>query len=180
MSTVLLRMKIVIAVPCAFVLAAAIAACGNTAGGGGAVPAIFSADPRASASPIHWPSDTQVRAYLLAHPAPAMPGMTAGIRSFYADSPTRDIRCGSGDRGSAVAVGSPDDCLAWQVTLVTATGTLTVTCGNLAAGVPCPSAVYPDRSADPLPGTGDYVYAPSHGQVTASRDMRIIKRDAIS
>jgi hypothetical protein len=179
MSTVL-RTKTAIIVPCAVVLAAVTAACGSAAGGSAPFPAIFSPDPRASASVPGWPTDTQVRAYLKAHPAPALPGMTAGIRSFYALSPFKDIRCGGGGgHGSAVTVGSPDDCLAWQVTLVTATGTLTVTCGNLAAGIPCPSAVYPDRSADPLPDTGDYIYAPSDGQVTASHDLRVIKRDAI-
>ena len=186
MSTVL-RMKTVIAAPCALALAAVASACGNAAAGTAAVPSIFTpgpnysaAHPAATSSGIDWPADAQVRAYLKAHPAPARPGMTAGIRSFYALSPFKDILCGAGVRGSAVAVGSPDDCLAWQVTLVTATGTLEVTCGDLAAGIPCPSAAYPDRSADPMPDTGDYIYAPSDGQVTASRDMRIIKRDAIS
>jgi hypothetical protein len=181
------RAKTVITALCALALAAVTAACGNATAGTAAVPSIFTpgpgystAHPAAAGSSITWPADTQVRAYLKAHPAPALPGMTAGIRSFYALSPFKDIRCGTGPRGSAVAVGSPDDCTAWQVTLVTVTGTLKITCGNLAAGIPCPSAAYPNRSADPMPDTGDYIYAPSDGQVTASRDMRIIKRDAIS
>jgi hypothetical protein len=186
LSTVLCT-KAVLAVPCALALAAVTAACGNaTAVPAAAFPSVFTpgpdygaAHPAPASSGIAWPADTQVRAYLKAHPAPALPGMTAGIRSFYALSPFKDIRCG-GARGSAVNVGSPDDCLAWQVTLVTATGTLTVTCGDLTAGLPCPSAVYPDRGADPLPDAGDYVYAPSDGQVTASHDVRVIKRDALS
>jgi hypothetical protein len=187
MSTVL-RMKTVVAAPCALALAAVTAACGSAAAGTAAVPSIFTpgpsygaAHPAATTSSIAWPTDAQVRAYLKAHPAPALPGMTAGIRSFYDDSPFKDIHCGGGGHGSAVVVGSPDDCLAWQVTLITATGTLTVTCGNLTAGIPCPSAVYPDNAGlDSMPDTGDYIYAPSDGQMTASRDMRVIKRDALS
>lgn len=187
MSTVL-RMKTVIAAPCALALAAATAACGSATAGPAAVPSIFTpgpsygaAHPAATSSSITWPTDTQVRAYLNTHPAPALPGMTAGIRSFNADSPSKDIRCGGGGHGSAVTVGSPDDCLAWQVTLITAAGTLTVTCGNLTAGIPCPSAVYPSNSGiGSMPDTGDYIYAPSDGQVTASHDMRVIKRDALS
>jgi hypothetical protein len=181
-----LRTKTAIAAPLVLALAGATAACGTTTAGPAAIPSVFTPGPEyaaphpaTSSDSITWPTDTQVRAYLKAHPAPARPGMTAGIRSFYADSPFKDIRCG-GARGSAANVGSLDDCLAWQVTLITATGTLTVTCGNLTAGIPCPSAVYPDRSADPIPDTGDYIYAPSDGQVTASRDMRVIKRDALS
>lgn len=186
MST-MLRMKTVIAAPCALALATLTAACGSATAGPAAVPSIFTPDPSyatphpaTSSDSITWPTNTQVRAYLKAHPAPALPGMTAGIRSFNDDSPSKDIRCGGGAHGSAVTVGSPDNCLAWQVTLITATGTLTVTCGNLSAGIPCPSAVYPDRGADPMPDTGDYLYAPSDGQVTASHDMRVIKRDALS
>jgi hypothetical protein len=181
------RAKTVITALGALALTAMTAACGNAAAGAAAVPSIFTpgpgysaAHPAAAGSGITWPTDAQVRAYLTAHPAPALPGMTAGIRSFYGLSPFKDIRCGTGPRGSAVAVGYPGDCTAWQVTLVTATGTLTITCGHLAAGIPCPSAAYPNRGADPMPDTGDYIYAPSDGQVTASRDMRIIKRDAIS
>jgi hypothetical protein len=181
-----LRTKAVLAAPCAVALAAVTAACGNATAGTAAVPSVFTpgpnygtAHPAATRSSIAWPTDAQVRAYLKAHPAPALPGMTAGIRSFYALSPFKDIRCG-GARGSAANVGSLDDCLAWQVTLVTAAGTLKVTCGDLTAGIPCPSAVYPDRSADPMPDTGDYIYAPSDGQVTASHDMRVIERDALS
>jgi hypothetical protein len=181
------RAKTVFTALCAPALVAVTAACGNATAGTAAVPSVFTpgpaystAHPAAAGSSITWPTNTQVRAYLKDHPAPALPGMTAGIRSFYALSPFKDIRCGTGPRGSAVEVGSPDDCTAWQVTIVTVTGTLKITCGNLAAGIPCPSAAYPDRSADPMPDTGDYIYAPSDGQVTASRDMRIIKRDAIS
>jgi hypothetical protein len=49
---------------------------------------------------------------------------------------------------------------------------------DIRAGDSC--SVRSDRSADPVPDTGDYIYAPGDGQVTASRDMRVIKRDAIS
>lgn len=164
----------------AVVLAATTAACGGSAGGTSALPTIFTPDPTASASPLTWPSDTQVRAYLKAHPVPAVHGMIAGIRSFSAFTPSKDIHCASGGRGSAVIVGSPDDCLAWQVTIVTASGSLTITCGNLNLGIPCPSAAYPDRGPDPLPDTGDYIYAPAGGQVTASHDIRIIQRNAMS
>ena len=128
MSTVL-RTKSAIIVPCAVVLAAATAACGNAAGGSDPLPTVFTPspgvsysffpDPRALVvSSPKPPTDTQgVRGHLKAHPAPALPGMTAGIRSFNDDSPFKDIRCGGdGGHGSAVTVGSPDDCLAWQVT----------------------------------------------------------------
>lgn len=178
------RAKTVITALGALALAVITAACGNATAGTAAVPSIFTPGPNYSAatsSSIDWPTDAQVRAYLKAHPAPALPGMTAGIRSFYALSPSKDIPCGAGVRGSAVMVGSPGNCLAWQVTLVTATGTLTVTCGDLTAGIPCPSAAYPANAGlDSMPDTGDYIYAPSDGQVTASRDMRIIRRDALS
>jgi hypothetical protein len=108
--------------------------------------------------------------------------MTAGIQSFNQPGGSLAYQvfpCPTGiTHGS---VGDPDACYAWKSVLVTAAGTLTITCGSITLGIPCPSKVYPANSfSSPFPVDGDYLYAPSNGQVTAARDVRVIRREAIS
>lgn len=179
-----LRMKTMIAAPCAVALAAVTAACGNATAGTAAVPfpSAFSPSPGAQVSTATSPADSQLRAYIKAHPVPDRPGMTAGIQSFNQPGGSlayQAFPCPTGmTHGS---VGDPGACYAWRSVLVTATGTLTITCGSITLGIPCPSKVYPANGfSNPFPVDGDYLYAPSNGQVTATRDLRVIKRDALS
>ena len=183
LSTVL-RTKAVLAAPCALALAAVTAGCGNATAGTAAVPlpSAFSPSPGTQVSTITSPADSQLRAYIKAHPVPDRPGMTAGIQSFNQPGGSLAYQvfpCPTGiTHGS---VGDPDACYAWKSVLVTATGTLTITCGSITLGIPCPSKAYPANSfSSPFPVDGDYLYAPSNGQVTAARDVRVIRREAIS
>ncbi|MDQ2876519.1 MAG: hypothetical protein M3Y33_17655 [Actinomycetota bacterium] len=130
--------------------------------------------------------------YMHAHPAPARPGMVAGIVMKITDlgeqpgtaygypilnggnsiGPERVLHCpanamlGPVIRTTAVltpAVGTPA-CHAWSVTLLTASGrTLSVACGG--AGRPC--LAYPEDQ-------GDYAYLPADGQITGNGDVRTI------
>jgi hypothetical protein len=176
----MMRVKMLAPAVALAIAGAATAACGTS----GSVPATFS--PRPGPVPrdtMTWPGDTQVRAWVKAHPVPPVAGMTAGVVSFSANAPVWMEPCPRTGHGSR---GEPGMCASWQVTLVTASGELTVTCGR--PGVACTSFAYPAQgnpmstvAADDhdFPLEGDYLYAPASGQVVRASDVQVIRRAAV-
>jgi hypothetical protein len=108
------------------------------------------------------------QAWLKASPPPTRPGMIAGIIT---QADFQWGACPSPSHGSAVATGA--GCEAWSATLTTATGTLRVSCGNLATGSKCTSATAKDGT---FPDPGDEIYVPRNGQVTGTSDVTIISQ----
>lgn len=114
---------------------------------------------------------------MAAHPVPARPGMTPALVTHDALS----ARC-------TVLSKTRGYCDSWAVTVITPARRLTITCGSQYTA--CTSKAYPPRAvplrnsqpageaSDARPDTGDYLYIPDSGTVTADHDVTVIRRHA--
>jgi len=116
-----------------------------------------------------------VRAWLQANPVPARTGMITGIVTQAASESTTmaaDGSCLLPSHGSEVARVGP--CIAWTVTLTTATGTQHASCGNVADEAACTVIDPAGDGSTYLPGIGDELQVPARGQVSRLADLAII------
>ena len=114
-------------------------------------------------------------AYLRAHPVPSVPGMIAGIVTEQLGDAARFCHQGHGSLAG--------NCGYWAGILLTSGGqTVTFTCGRVlnTDGNPLPeSAWVPCADPSYVPEPGDYIEIPSALVVTAGREVRVIRLDAI-
>ena len=123
-------------------------------------------------------------AYMRAHPAPAVAGMTAGIVlasddiGFFGAAETEAGCPATLTAFTAPAAGGQPACGAFTATAETPSGqVVTISCGSIPARRACPAMLTAPGVYIPLPG--DYVYFASGGTVAAPADIRGIAMFAI-
>jgi hypothetical protein len=125
-------------------------------------------------------------AYVRAHPAAPVAGMTAGIvltatyTGFYGAAAVQAACPASLTASIRGAVGTGPQCVAWSATALVPSGrVVTFSCGDVAARVPCPMMLSAS-GAGYSPEPGDYARWRSGGQVEGPADAAVITQFAVS
>lgn len=138
-----------------------------------------------ASAPARQPSPSAAAlAYMRAHPAPAVAGMTAGI--VLSSDDAGFFGAAEGEAGcpatltafTGKAAGNQPACGAFTATAMTPSGqVVTISCGSIPARRACPAMLTSPGVYIPLPG--DYVRFASGGTIAAAADIQDLAMFAV-
>jgi hypothetical protein len=140
-----------------------------------------------ASAPARQPSPSAAAlAYMRAHPATPVAGMTAGVvltatyTGFYGAAAVQAACPASLTASIRGAVGTGPQCAAWSATALVPSGRVVAfSCGDVATRIPCPMML-PASGAGYSPGPGDYARWRSDGRVASPADAAVITQFAVS